>query len=242
MVKKLFIMFIFGIMSFTSINAQVPNDYQAINFDNLTYINSNTQASEQDNVYKDLWSFINFRQSYIIIDGNTIVANGESIPDASFGLRVTGGQYFELEYDDLIYRFTLEQVEMGDIQQTIFSNVLLIIPTGNRTIVPSGINVTLYLPDNAFIYEADASESFLALLTGYGLNNPVGLLILFFVVILGINIALIYLKVPSVVYVSVNLAVGSGFIFFNFIPAWAGFIFLAVMILFLILSMRGSKI
>lgn len=242
MVKKLIIIFMFTIMSFTTIHAQVPEDYQEINFDDLTYINNDTIASEQDEVYEGLWSFINFRQSYIEIDGTTVVSNGEAIPDASFGLKVTGGQYFELEYDELIYRFTLEEVEMDDLTITYFSYVLVIIPTGSRTVVPNDIEVTLYLPDNAFIYEPDASESFLALLTGYGLNNPIGLLILFFVIILALNIGLEALKVPSMVYIIGNLVITSGFMVFNLIPIWAGFIFISIIILFLIMAFKGAKV
>jgi len=242
MVRKLLIIFIFTLMNFTNIYGQVPDDYQEIVFDDLTYVNNDTKASQQDNIYQSLWSFVNFRQSYIEVNGTTIVSNGESITDATFGLRLTGGQHFELEYDDLIYRFTLEEVEMNDIEVTVFPYVLVIIPTGNRTEVPENINLTLSLPNVGFIYEPDVSESFIAILTGYGLNNPVGLLILFFVIILAFNIGLEALRVPSIVYIIGNLVITSGFMVFNLIPIWAGFIFISIIILFLIMSFKGAKV
>jgi len=88
----------------------------------------------------------------------------------------------------------------------------------------------------------DATGGFLELLVGYGLYNPVGLLIIFAVTLLIANITLAFLQLPSIVYIAVNLAIGTGFLAFNFIPFWAGFIFLAVITLFLILSIRGSRI
>lgn len=241
MVKKLVLLFIFSLFSFTNIHAQVPAGYQDITFNDWFQPADESYSSDIDTVYSDLWTFVNFRQSYIEINGTTVVSRGDAIPQATFRLRVDGGQHFELIYDDLIYRFALEEVDYNDLTITAQPYTVYITPTGDRTTVPSMLIMELSLPNADFIPEVTASESFIALITGYGMNNPVGLLIIFMVVLLTFNIALSFIKVPAIVYIVVNLAVGSGFMFFNFIPLWAGFIFIAVMILFLLLFMKGAN-
>lgn len=230
----------FNVFTLSNIKAQVPDGYQVIVFDSWGQPNPNI-AVAGDVVYQDLWSFINFRESFIDIDGVTVVDNGEPIPGAEFRFKVDGGNYFQLDYDGLIYRFALENVDYSDVG--FFANNTVVIT--NQTSgdpVPGNKVVNLYLPDQSFISDPDAEGGFLELLVGYGLYNPVGLLIVFAVVLLIVNITLAFLQMPSIVYIAVNLAVGTGFLAFNFIPFWAGFIFLSVITLFLILSIRGSRV
>ena len=102
MLKKAFILALmaFNAFTLTNIDAQVPNGYVTMTFDDFTFANSNTFASEADSVNQDLWSFINFRESYIDVDGVTVVSNGETNVNAEFAFKVNGGQHFELIYNE----------------------------------------------------------------------------------------------------------------------------------------------
>lgn len=242
MLKKVFILALmaFNVFTLTNISADVPDGYQVIVFDTWGQPNPNI-AVAGDTVYQDLWSFINFRESFIDIDGVTVVANGEPIPDVTFQFKVDGGNYFQLNYDGLIYRFALENVDYSDVG-FFANNTVVITNETSGDPVPGNITLNLYLPDQSFISNPEAEGGFLELLVGYGLYNPVGLLIVFAVVLLIANISLAFLQMPSIVYIAVNLAIGTGFLAFNFIPFWAGFIFLSVIALFLILSIRGSRL
>ena len=244
MLKKAFILALmaFNAFTLTNIDAQVPNGYVTMTFDDFTFANSNTFASEADSVNQDLWSFINFRESYIDVDGVTVVSNGETNVNAEFAFKVNGGQHFELIYDDYSIIFTIEETEVDPPGTNVFPYVVVIRPLSPRTVIDTNIVVELSLPDSSVIDSPDATGGFLELLVGYGLYNPVGLLIVFTVVLLISNITLAFLRLPSIVYIAVNLAIGTGFLAFNFIPFWAGFIFLSVITLFLILSIRGSKV
>ena len=244
MVKKLIILALmaFNVFNLNIIQAQVPSGYQTIVFDNFSFSNNNTFASQSDNVNQNLWSFINFRSSYIDVDGITVVSNGEAIQGAEYAFKANGGQHFELEYDNYSIIFTLQTTEVNPPGVNVFPYVVVIRPTGNRITIPTSIEIELSLPDQAFIEQPDATGGFLELLVGYGVFNPVGLLILFFVTLFILNVTLVFINVPTIVYIATNLVVGAGFLAFNFIPVWAGFIFISFMILFFIMSIKGAKL
>jgi len=246
MLKKLFILTLMAFNAFTlsNIEANVPNGYVSETYTITKNITAfpNVFATELVPFY----SFINFRESFIEIDGEFIVSNGDAIPEESFSFKVSPTPHFELSYDDIYIIFITEAGTYEgygtDTNDIIWNagTILAIYPSGVTQ--PSSIEITISLPDQSFIEQPEAEGGFLELLVGYGLYNPVGLLIIFAVTLLIANITLAFLQLPSIVYIAVNLAIGTGFLAFNFIPFWAGFIFLAVITLFLILSIRGSRI
>ena len=234
----------FNVFTLSNIKAQVPDSYVSESYTITKGITAfpNIFATELVPFY----SFINFRESYIEINNEFIVSNGEPIPGETFQYKVTPTPHFELSYQDIYIIFMMEPgtyegygTNTNDIGWNQ-GTVLAIYPDGVTS--PSSININISLPDRAYIEEPGATDGFLELLVGYGLYNPVGLLIVFAVVLLVVNITLAFLQMPSIVYIAVNLAVGTGFLAFNFIPFWAGFIFLSVIALFLILSIRGSRV
>jgi hypothetical protein len=235
-------LFIVNAFTLTSVQAQVPSGYQEINLELLPIAGTNnTQAIDRDNTYFDLWTFINFQDVYIDINGFTVVSDGQAINGATFAFNVQYGQAFELVYQDVAYYFAISELEISGLTFTVLSQSVIAFSVNGSGALPDPLEITINLPDTGVIPSPQASGGLLELLVGYGVYNPTGLLILFAVVLMIINITLVFLKVPSVVFVSTNLVVGSGFIFYNFIPVWASFIFLAVMALFLVLSFRGSK-
>lgn len=245
MFKKLIILAVgaFNLFTLSSIEAQVPSDYQEIILD-LQVVDgtSGLQAVARDNTYFDLWSFRNFQDAYIDINGFTVVSDGTPITNAEFSFNVQYGQSFELVYDNVAYYFSLTELEISGVPFTILSESVYAFAVNGRTDLPDPHIITLSLPDSDVVSEPEISGGFLELLSGYGMFNPTGLLILFAVTLMIVNVSLAFLKVPSMVYIATNLAIGSGFIFFNLIPIWSGFIFLSVMALFLVLSFRGSKL
>jgi len=246
MLKKLFILTLMAFNAFTlsNIEANVPNGYVSETYTITKNITAfpNIFATELVPFY----SFVNFRESYIEIDNEFIVSNGDAIPNETFLYKVSPTPHFELSYNDIYIIFMMQAGTYegyGTNTNDILWNqgtVLAIYPSGVTQ--PSSFDITISLPDQSFIEEPDATGGFLELLVGYGLYNPVGLLIVFAVTLLIANITLAFLQMPSIVYIAVNLAIGTGFLAFNFIPFWAGFIFLAVIVLFLILSIRGSRL
>lgn len=245
MLKKLFILAIGALNIFTlsNIQAQVPDGYQSIVVDLVPIEGTNnTQAIGVDVTYRDLWTFRNFQDAYIDINGFTVVSDGVAITNADFAFNVLYGQAFELVYDDVAYYFALTELEISGLNFTVQPNAIVAFAVNGNTALPDPHEIVLSLPDTGTVDEPDISGGFLELLVGYGMFNPTGLLILFTVTLMIVNISLAFLKVPSMVYISTNIAIGSGFIFFNLIPIWSGFIFLSVMALFLILSFRGSDL
>ena len=244
MVKKLILLALiaFNLFNLNIIQAEVPSGYQTIVFNNFSFSNNNTYVTQIDNVNQNLWSFINFRSAYIDVDGITVVSNGSAIPGAEYAFKANGGQHFELEYDNysIIFTLTVTVIDPPNVAQLPYSVVIR--PTGNRISVPTNVAIEVSLPDQAFIEQPDATGGFLELLVGYGVFNPVGLLILFFVTLFIANVTLVFINVPTIVYIASNLFIGAGFIAFNFIPVWAGFIFISFMILFFIMAIKGAKL
>jgi hypothetical protein len=246
MLKKVLIavLTVLNVFTLTNIDAQVPDNYQAIVLD-LEYIagSGDLQAIDIDTQYRDLWSFRNFQDAYIDINGFTVVSDGTAITSANFNFNVQYGQAFELVYSDTAYYFAISELEIPGLNFTVQPNAVIAFRVnGEIDPLPDPLEIVLNLPDTGVVAEPEVSGGFLELLVGYGLYNPTGLLILFAITLIIINVSLAFLKVPSMVYISTNFAIGAGFIFFNLIPVWAGFIFLSVMAMFLILSFKGSSL
>lgn len=236
-----------NVFTLSNVSAQVPSTYQLIEFDSFTEstLQSNAYLGGRDTVYNDLWTFVNFNQAYIEINGIIVVDNGSPIEDVSYNYQLSGGEYFRVEYDNVFYFFTLNTTVftggLGGDDQPVLPNAMYV--SG----LPADVNyetliVNLYLPVEGGIAEPDAEGGFLELLVGYGIYNVAGLLTLFAVTLIIVNIALAFLQVPSIVYIIGNMVIGVGFMSVNFIPLWAGFIFISVLALFLILSIKGVRV
>jgi len=128
MLKKLLIFAVAVLNGFTltNIDAQVPNGYQEIVMD-LAPISgtNNTQAIDRDNTYFDLWTFRNFQDVYIDINGFTVVSDGVAIDGATFAFNVQYGQAFELVYDDVAYYFAITELEIDGLAFTVLSQSVI---------------------------------------------------------------------------------------------------------------------
>lgn len=245
MVKKALLLALMAFNGFTlnHVSAQVPSTFEAIVFDNFneSTVNNDAYTHARDSVYNDLWTFQNFNQAYVEINGVIVVDNGTPITDATFEYQLTDGAFFNLSYNDIDYSFTLDTtVFTGDTDnEVILPNTVYV---SGPNVDYDNLQVTLYMPVEGAIAEPDAEGGLLELLVGYGVYNTAGLLMLFALTILVVNIALAFLQVPSIVYIIGNMVIAVGFMSFNFIPIWAGFIMVSVLVLFLILSIRGVRV
>lgn len=241
MLKKIMMFGLIALNAFTlrSVDAQVPETYQEINFNSFVFDGSFLEGAQTDSVYFDLWTFINFQTATIEIDGFTVVDLGQPIDGASYFYDIVGGNHFKLLYDDRTYLFSLEILDIEGIgtipAYTVFARAVSPPP------LESDLSVTIYLDNPENIAQPEVSGGFLELLVGYGIFNTTGLLLLLFVVLLVINIILVFIKVPNVVYIVANSVIMIGFITFNLVPAWASFLFLAISALFLIIMMKGDQ-
>jgi len=242
MVKKalIFAFMALNVFTLTSIDADVPGTYQEITFNNFQFDANFLEGAQTDNVYFDLWTFNTFNTATIEIDGTVVVDLGQSIEGVDYFFDIVGGNHFKLLYDNRTFLFSLEQLDIEGIgvipQYTVFARSVSPPP------LESDLEVKLYLDNPSNILEPDVEGGLLELLVGYGVFNTSGLLMLFAVVILIVNIALAFLGVPSIVYIIGNAVITIGFTFVNFIPIWVTFVLMSVLVLFLILSIKGVKV
>src|SRR6056297_111560 len=249
--KKLLIFALVALNAFTltNIDAQVPESYQSITFDTFTEVTTGNgyYNGGRDTVYNDLWTFANFNQAYIEINGLTVVANGTPIDNYEFNFQVGGGNHFQLvdqvNFVEYNFTLTLTTFEVGTLsepaQAIILPNTLIVFGSSPDY---DNLEVVLYLGEEGAIETPQAEGGLLELLIGYGIYNTAGLLMLFALVIIIVNIALAFLQVPSIVYIIGNGIITIGFMSVNFIPIWVSFVLLAVLTLFLILSIKGVRV
>jgi hypothetical protein len=79
----------------------------------------------------------------------------------------------------------------------------------------------------------------LTLLSGFGLNNQLGYLILMLIVFLPLNLFFAWLKFPVIGIAIANLILIALFIYLQFIPFWFSFIIVALIILSIIAMAKG---